>query len=274
MKKLKLKKFKKFLKHYLAHCKIRLDKNNYILWTILPLIFLFFTVGCGREDTQVTNAESEKITQEIHTFTTKNTKRGEHKWTLVADVARYLESDQVFVENPVVTIFQAGQEVMVITGENGEIGCFKITEQSLANLKSSGVPNEVLEKLESMKNQHYVGKNKFLAMLKEAIGEEQTVKYKSLILENAQNRENLRIIGNPVTGVSTDGIIYTNELYWESESEKLYTREEAGEVQITRGDSVMFGKEMEADPKLEVVTLKKVRFTVYPKDEKINETKD
>jgi len=176
------------------------------------LLFLgvfLFVVGCGREDAQITTAESEKVTQEINTFTAQNTKAGEQRWTLVADVARYLESGQIHVEKPEVTIFQEGQETMTITGESGTI---------------------------------------------------------------EQNREDFKIIGSPVKGVSQKGILYTNELYWKDESEKLYA---PGEVKITRDDSVMFGKEMEADPNLEIVTLKKdVHFTIYPKDEKIDETKD
>jgi len=181
--------------------------SNIDIVVLLLCIFLF-AAGCGRGDEQVTTAESEKVTQEIRTFTMQNTKAGEPKWTLVADVARYLESGQIRVGKPEVMVFQEGQEAMTITGDSGEI---------------------------------------------------------------EQNREDFRIIGNPVKVVSKKGIIYTNELYWKDESEKLYA---PGEVKITRGDSVMFGKEMEADPKLEIVTLKKVHFTIYPKDEKIDETKN
>jgi predicted CXXCH cytochrome family protein len=50
---------------------------------------------------------------------------------------------------------------------------FKITEQSLENLKSEGVPDNILKKLENIKNQ-------------EVTGEEQTVKFKSLILKHAK----------------------------------------------------------------------------------------
>jgi len=176
---------------------------------LLFLGIFLFVVGCGREDAQITTAASEKVTQEINTFTAQNTKAGEQKWTLVADLARYLESGQILVEKPKVTIFQEGQETMTITGESGTI---------------------------------------------------------------EQNREDFEIIGNPVKGVSQKGTLYTNELHWKDESEKLYA---PGEVKIIRGDSVMFGKEMEADPTLEIVTLKNdVHFTIYPKDEKNDETKD
>jgi len=78
-----------------------------------------------------------------------------------------------------------------------------------------------------------------------------------------QNNNNLKVIGN-VKCVSTDGTIYTNELHWKDKEGKI---EAPGKVKIVRGDSVMFGEEMEADPELESVTLKKVNFTIYPKDE-------
>ncbi|MBC8229947.1 LPS export ABC transporter periplasmic protein LptC [bacterium] len=176
---------------------------------LLFLSVFLFVVGCGREDDRITTAASGKVTQEINTFTAQNTEAGEQKWTLVADIARYLESGQILVEKPKVTIFQEGQETMTITGESGTI---------------------------------------------------------------EQNREDFKILGNPVKGVSQKGTLYTNELNWKDESEKLYA---PGEVKIIRGDSVMFGKEMEADPTLEIVTLKNdVHFTIYPKDEKDDETKD
>jgi LPS export ABC transporter protein LptC len=80
-----------------------------------------------------------------------------------------------------------------------------------------------------------------------------------------QNKNNLKVIGN-VKCVSTDGTIYTNELHWEDKEGKIFA---PGKVRIVRGDSVMFGEGMEADPELESVTLKKVNFTIYPRDEKI-----
>jgi len=79
-----------------------------------------------------------------------------------------------------------------------------------------------------------------------------------------QNKNNLKVTGN-VKCVSTDGTIYTNELHWEDKEGKIYA---PGKVKIVRGDSVMFGEGMEADPKLECVKLKNVNFTIYPGDEK------
>ena len=53
---------------------------------------------------------------------------------------------------------------------------FKITEQSLENLKSEGVPDDVLERLENIKNQEFIGEAKFARILKETIGNETTVR--------------------------------------------------------------------------------------------------
>jgi len=85
-----------------------------------------------------------------------------------------------------------------------------------------------------------------------------------------QNNNNLKVIGN-VKCVCTDGTIYTDELHWKDREEKIFA---PNKVKIVRGDSVMFGEEMEADPELESVTLKKVNFSIYPKDEKIEQKKD
>jgi cell division ATPase FtsA len=70
-----------------------------------------------------------------------------------------------------------------------EEASFKITKQSLENLKSEGVPNDVLEKLQSLKNQEIIGEEKFLDILKGTIGDEQTVRFKSLILKHAIEEE-------------------------------------------------------------------------------------
>ena len=63
---------------------------------------------------------------------------------------------------------------------------FKVTEESIEKLKKEGVPDDVLTKLENIKNQVFVGEEKFLDILKTAIGDEQTVIYESLILEYAK----------------------------------------------------------------------------------------
>ncbi len=63
---------------------------------------------------------------------------------------------------------------------------FNITEQSLEMLQSEGVPNDVVENLNGIKNQENTGEKEFLKLLEATIGKEQTVQYKSLILKHAK----------------------------------------------------------------------------------------
>lgn len=51
-------------------------------------------------------------------------------------------------------------------------------------MKAAGVPNGVLEKLQSIKDQEVKKEEEFLGILKITIGEKQTVKYKSLIIKH------------------------------------------------------------------------------------------
>src|SRR5262249_6304647 len=62
---------------------------------------------------------------------------------------------------------------------------FIITKQSLTNMKSEGVPDEVLAKQESIKNREVIGEENFQRLLNDTIGEEQTVKFKKVILKHA-----------------------------------------------------------------------------------------
>lgn len=61
---------------------------------------------------------------------------------------------------------------------------FNIVGQSLVVLRSQGVSNEVLEKLQGIKDYVFPGETQFLARLKTEIGDEQMLKFKALILEH------------------------------------------------------------------------------------------
>ena len=63
---------------------------------------------------------------------------------------------------------------------------FKITKQSLEKLKSEEVPDEALEDLRGLENQEFTSEEKFLDSLERAIGEQQTNKFKLLILKYAR----------------------------------------------------------------------------------------
>ncbi|MEE9147482.1 MAG: DoxX family protein, partial [Candidatus Tectomicrobia bacterium] len=73
-----------------------------------------------------------------------------------------------------------------LPGEAKMMERFNITEQSLEMLQSEGVPNDVVENLNDIKNQENTGENEFLKLLEATIGKEQTVQYKSLILKHAK----------------------------------------------------------------------------------------
>ena len=80
-------------------------------------------------------------------------------------------------------------------------------------------------------------------------------------------KDNLYLYDN-VVGVNEKGKLYSEELHWRNKDGTLYS---PTEVKIVRGDSTWYGIEMVANPDLETVTMSKNRFTLYPKDEEINE---
>jgi hypothetical protein len=79
------------------------------------------------------------------------------------------------------------------------LGDFKVTEQSLMNLKSAGLADEALEKLAGLKNDEIVGEEEFLALLKEEIGDELLNQFGQKIL--AQTRDLVRMqVGSELRG--------------------------------------------------------------------------
>lgn len=78
---------------------------------------------------------------------------------------------------------------------------FKLTGQSLQNLKSEGVPDEVLKKLEELKDQKPEPKKKFLEILKKTIGEDHTDQFGSLILKHAAGGKNISGHGLKLEGI-------------------------------------------------------------------------
>ena len=73
-----------------------------------------------------------------------------------------------------------------------------MTEQSLERLQSEGVPQDVLEHLQNIKNQEVTGKKEFLDKLKATIGAEQTVQYLSLLLQHASTIQ-MGVTGRPLS---------------------------------------------------------------------------
>ncbi len=84
---------------------------------------------------------------------------------------------------------------------------------------------------------------------------------------NGSKKDNLHLTGK-VVGVSEKGKLLTEILHWQNLAGRLYAPEEAT---VVRGDSTWIGTEMFANPTLETVKMKNNRFTLYSKDEKIDE---
>ncbi len=62
---------------------------------------------------------------------------------------------------------------------------FTLTEQSLDNLRQEGLPNEILEKLEALKDQEFNTEDELLEAVRQEIGNDQTVSYEAQILKHA-----------------------------------------------------------------------------------------
>ena len=82
-----------------------------------------------------------------------------------------------------------------------------------------------------------------------------------------KRKDNLYLEGE-VVGVNENGTLYTEELQWQNKDGTLYS---PTEVKIVRGDSTWYGTEMIANPDLETLRMSENRFTLYPKDEEIND---
>ena len=65
---------------------------------------------------------------------------------------------------------------------------YKITDRSIINMRlKGGISEDLLDKLEAMKDETYIGEEEFLLNLKKTIGKEQTDKTKSEILTYAKS---------------------------------------------------------------------------------------
>jgi hypothetical protein len=62
---------------------------------------------------------------------------------------------------------------------------FMVTEQSLDNLRKEGLPNDILRKLESLKDKKFNTEGEFLEAVRQKIGNDQTVSYKKQFLHHA-----------------------------------------------------------------------------------------
>ncbi len=124
---------------------------------------------------------------------------------------------------------------------NEETGRYKITDDTIDDLRAQGVPEDVLTDLEPIKDQEVIGEKEFLDVLSETIGEERTNEYRLLLLQYAKfedpacltlgdvSKVIIRAEPTEVPGLDPDGIVppFTNVIRFTVEGgvEFLYTVE-------------------------------------------------
>ncbi len=90
-----------------------------------------------------------------------------------------------------------------------EASSIKVTEQSLEYLESEGLPNDVIYKLRTIKNQEFTNKDQFLNTLISTIGNDQTVKYKFWILRHAASETQIVVKGPSGQRTIDAGVFFT-----------------------------------------------------------------
>jgi DNA-binding transcriptional MerR regulator len=76
------------------------------------------------------------------------------------------------------------EELSLVLGD-ANLGSLELSEKSLNNLRNEGIPDEVITKLNILKDQEFTYQEEFVNELKNKIGEDKTNEYKSLILKYA-----------------------------------------------------------------------------------------
>jgi len=99
---------------------------------------------------------------------------------------------------------------MVIEGYIDE-GNFKLTKGSLAELQEEDIPEDILKKLETLKNREYATEETFVGALEATIGKEKSEQYKAAILPYAAE-ENFELTEQTLAKLKTKDIpedVYT-----------------------------------------------------------------
>jgi UDPglucose--hexose-1-phosphate uridylyltransferase len=125
---------------------------------------------------------------------------------------------------------------------------FEVTEESLKELQSEGVPSDVLRNLESIKNREIIQEEEFVGVLERAIGHEQTGKFKSQILKHAKMPDN-RYTGEFTPGRRPNTPIRPTESGLTREADKVDNWDDDWEVFAIRNSNPLLpevSKEHEA----------------------------
>lgn len=88
------------------------------------------------------------------------------------------------------------KDISAVTNEKGDynlyfsnelVGSLTITDETLENLETEGVPEEVRTRLRDLRDQVFRGQQRFLLAVREALGEEDASRYGSQIQEHAES---------------------------------------------------------------------------------------
>jgi predicted phage baseplate assembly protein len=105
-----------------------------------------------------------------------------HPWQLTSDLAFHGPTDRVFV------VDRERCEIDFGDGLTGRLPVlairFSITERSLHNLQSARVPDEIIAKLQSLKDMEFAGQPDFLEAIERTLGREEINRFRGLILKH------------------------------------------------------------------------------------------
>lgn len=108
----------------------------------------------------------------------------------------------------------------------GKEGC-EITDGTLASLKREGVPDNILQRLKSLKGKEFIKEPQFLYTIEKHIGKEQAAKYQDLILQYTRRRW-----------------FYTGDLAYMDEDGFVFIADRKKDMLIVGGENV-YPKEIE-----------------------------
>ena len=84
------------------------------------------------------------------------------------------------------------------------LASFRLTDESLENLESEGLPDDIITQLKKIMYDVFRGKREFLEALKKVIGKEQTKRYKEMILEHVEVREVINLTPKHNVDIATE----------------------------------------------------------------------
>jgi LPS-assembly protein len=149
---------------------------------------------CYKEkDENATVAEPKEMIDAIKDECSKDNKKDSEIITSDDDVAVKADQIELYFDTTQGIIFEGD---LALEGDHYVEGTriektanFKLTEQSLKNLRNQDIPDDVLENLNPLKKREPTSEDKFLVAVEKQIGEEHTAKYEELILKHAEKSE-------------------------------------------------------------------------------------